>query len=116
MTDQQPYPPEWLHADATDDPRFGDGLALWQPSAGMRARAAELLQHYCARSPHTERVLIDVARDTSRDRDWLPLLVALCEQFAVTAVAAQGESLTVRRLAGDVAAARDDALDEAGAQ
>jgi hypothetical protein len=116
MTDQQPFPPDWVGNVDPNDPRLGDGLDVWQPTAGLRARAVELLHYYVARSPQTQRVLIDVARDTSREGNWLPLLVALLEQFAVTAIGAQGEALTVRRLAGDVAAARADALDEAGAR
>jgi hypothetical protein len=43
------------------------------------------------------------------------LLVAFLEQFAVTAIGTQGESLTLRRLVSQVAAAREDALGEAGA-
>lgn len=115
--DDRPYPAAWdddLAAIHPQDPRLGaEGvLATFGPSAGLRARVAELTQYYVGRSPHTERVLLDLVRDVAHGRSegWLPLVVALLEQFAQTATAAQGESLTLRRLAGDVEDARSEAL------
>ena len=46
MTDQQPFPPDWVGNVDPNDPRLGDGLDVWQPAAGLRARAVELLHYY----------------------------------------------------------------------
>jgi hypothetical protein len=69
-----------------------------QPSAGTRARVAELTQCYVGRSPETECVYSTWPATPRTDADgWIPLLVAFLEQFAVTAIGTQGESLTLRR-------------------
>lgn len=121
MTDEQPYSPEWLNDHPRRaDPRLSDVLDDYQPSAAIRARVADLWCRYAARDPEAVHTLLDLAADAMEDitddhRAFARVLLALLEQATVTAVGAQGEELTVRRLASQVAAHRADVLDEAGA-
>lgn len=102
------------------DPRLGDVLDDYQPNPALRARVGELFHLYAARDHEATYVLLDLSADVLEDitddhRAVARVLLALLEQATTTAIGAQGEPLTVSRLAGDVAAARADALMEAGA-
>jgi hypothetical protein len=117
MTDQ-PYP---LSCPHPYDPRLGDVLDDYQPTPAMRARVADLWRAYAAREPEAVYTLLDLSADVMEDltddhRAVIRVLLALLEQATETAIGAQGEPLTVRRLEALTAAARADALDEAGAQ
>ncbi|BDE16851.1 MULTISPECIES: hypothetical protein [Mycobacterium] len=114
MTD---YPGDWsTEPPHPDDPRFGDWLDPWRPTAAQRARAIELLRLYVSRSHDFNHAFVLFHRDIKSEDSGPQMLVALLEHFAVTAIGAQGEELTIARLAGDLAAARDDILQEHGAQ
>lgn len=116
MTDDS-YPKDWsTDPPHPDDPRMGDWLDPWRPTHAQRARAIDLLRLYVSRSHDFNDAFLDFYRDTSHERSGPQMLVALLEHFAVTAVGAQGEELTIRRLEGDLQAARGDVLREQGAQ
>lgn len=110
-----PYPAEWLaERPHPYDPRLSDVLDDYQPSAALRARIADLWRSYAAREPQSVYTLLDLAADITEDisddhRTVVRVLLALLEQATTTALGALGEDLTLRRLAGDTAAARDDA-------
>ncbi|KDF01932.1 hypothetical protein Y900_024135 [Mycolicibacterium aromaticivorans JS19b1 = JCM 16368] len=116
------YPAGWrAERPAASDPRLGAILDDYQPSAALRARAADLWRSYAAREPEAAHTLLDLAADITEEieddhRAVVRVLLAMLEHATTTAVGAQGEPLTVRRLASDTAAARQDALSAAVAQ
>jgi hypothetical protein len=103
MTDDT-YPPD------PGDPRLGEALEEWQPSAAQRARTIELVHAYVAREPAFAALFNAYCRDVLNERALPQALLACLEHFAVTMLGAQGEQLTVARLASDLAAARDDVI------
>jgi hypothetical protein len=98
------------------DPRLGEWLDPWRPTHAQRARAIELLHMYVSRSHEFNKAFVLFHGDMKSDDSGPQMLVALLEQFAVTAIGSQGEELTVARLEGDLKAARDEVLREQGAQ
>ena len=115
MTDEDSYPPEWGDHEPPDyyDPRLGTALDPWHPDAAQRARVAGLAHQYVSRD-HTFYIgFLGFCSDNYNAKTWPQALLALLEQFAQTAIGAQGEQLAVARLAGDVEHAREDVLREA---
>ena len=114
MTDDDTYPRDWL-GDPPDplDPRLGDCLEEWQPTDSQRARALELWHLYAARDTAFAPLFHIFCDDVLRERSLPSILIAILEHGTVCLIGAQGEELAIKRLAGDVQAARDDALGEA---
>lgn len=111
MTDS-PYPPEW-HQPPPDpmDPRLGSVLDTIRPTAPERALVADLVAMYVARDPDFAQTYQHFWADRHADKRWHAVFLALLEQFAITAVGAQGEQLSIARAQGDVQAARDDIIE-----
>lgn len=108
-----PYPPEWNDNPPPDplDPRFGSILDSIRPTAAERALVADLVLMYVARDPDFAETFQYFWFDRHGDKRWHSVFLALLEQFATTAVGAQGEALTIDRAEGDVKAARDDVIE-----
>lgn len=117
MTDN-PYPPEWDDTPPPDplDPRFGNVLDPWRPTPAERALAADLVHGYVSRDLGFEHLFLVFCRDRYAEKSWPQLLVAILEQFAATAVGAQGETLTIARTASDLQAARGEILEFGSSQ
>lgn len=114
------YPLEWLldapePLDAGDelDPRHPEFLGPWGPTPGERALVDDLALQYVAGTVDFNRMFLDFSRDRYRDRSWPQAMLALLEQLKQTAIGSQGLDLTVKRLAGDVKTAREQAAEEA---
>ena len=112
MTDN-PYPPEWDDTPPPDplDPRLGSVLDPVRPTAAERALVADLAHQYVARDHDFAETFKYFWADRHADKRWPNVFLALFEQFAVTAVGAQGERLTIARAEGDLTAARDDIIE-----
>lgn len=108
MTDH-PYPPEWNETPEPDpmDPRLGSVLDPIRPTAAERALVADLAHQYVARDRDFGETFKYFWADRHADKRWPNVFLALLEQFAATAVGAQGEALSIARAEGDVQAARD---------
>lgn len=115
MTD---YPAEWLDnteppwPDATD-PRSGEFLDPWQPTSAERALVDDLALQYVAGTIDFNTMFLRFCSDCYHQRSWPQAFLALLEAFKNTAIGSQGLDPTVKRLAGDLKAARSDALEEA---
>ena len=66
-----------------------------------------------ARDPAFTALFFAFCDDVLRERSLPQMLVAVLEHGTVCLIGAQGEELTIARLAADVQAARDDALGDA---
>jgi hypothetical protein len=107
------YPPDWDNSPPPDpmDPRLGSVLDPIRPTAAERALVADLVQMYVAREHDFAETFQYFWADRHADKRWHAVFLALLEQFATTAVGAQGEPLTIARCQGDVQAARDDIIE-----
>ncbi|OBK56182.1 hypothetical protein A5656_19935 [Mycobacterium gordonae] len=112
MTDDS-YPPEWDASPPPDpmDPRLGSVLDAIRPTSAERALVADLFAMYVARDPDFATTYQHFWLDRHADKRWHAVFLALLEQFASTAVGAQGEQLSIARAQGDVVAARDDIIE-----
>ena len=97
-----------------DDPRLGDALEPWEPSAAQRALTLDVLDRFVRRDPSCADTFLRFFADRYRDKSWPQVFLALCEHFAVTAIGAQAEALTIARVAADLRAARDDVIEFGG--
>ena len=112
MTDS-PYPPDWDDTPPPDpmDPRLGHVLAPIHPTNAERALVADLAHMYVSRDHDFAETFKHFWGDRHADKRWPNVFLALLEQFATTALGAQGEALTIARAEGDLTAARDDIIE-----
>lgn len=109
MTDS-PYPPEWDDHEP-DDPRDGIPHSV-RPTPAERALVADLVHRYVDPDDYSfPEAFQHFWRDRYTDKRWHSAFLALLEQFATTAVGAQGQALSVARAEGDKQAARDNIIE-----
>jgi hypothetical protein len=111
-TDPDGYPDSWRAAPHPFDPVLGGDLDEFRPTPRQRADVIELALAYSSREYQFGAEFLDYAADRYDNLDWPQAFLGLLALFESTAVGAQGERLTVGRLASALAAARDDALNE----
>lgn len=110
--DHDSYPREWLNEPPHPaDPRLGDDLEPWEPSAAQRALVLDLLDRYVRRDPSFAVTFLRFGAQSYGDKTWPQMFLALLEYFAQTAIGAQAEALTIARVATDLRAARDDVIE-----
>lgn len=108
------YPWEYLEGQVHPmDPRLSDILEEREPTPIDRVLVAELAHLYVSRSPAFSAVFCTLSVTWYEQLRWPTVMLALLEQFAQTAIGAQGEERTVKRLAADFLAARDDVIRDA---
>jgi hypothetical protein len=105
------YPPEW-DDDRDDDPRYSGVPHLRRPTTAERALVADLVRRYVNSADDSFAAAFEhFIGDRDSDQRRAQVFLALLDQFALTAVGAQGEQLSVARAEGDLAAARDDIIE-----
>lgn len=109
MTDS-PYPSEWDDAPPPHplDPRLGTVIDAIRPTRAERALVADLVQKYVSRDHEFGATFQHFWLDRINDGRWHAVFMALLEQFAATAVGAQGEALSIARAEEDASHARTD--------
>jgi len=103
------YPPEWDEIPPPNplDPRLGSVLDSIRPTAAERALVADLAHQYVARDHDFGETFKHFWGDRSADQRWPMVFLALLEQYATTAVGAQGEDLSIARAEDDRNKARE---------
>jgi hypothetical protein len=94
-----------------DDPRFDEVLADYQPTAQIRAAAAELRNTYANKSRIFPLAYLEIVGDCHVTGDWPRLVMALLQADHETAVGAEGEALAAVRRRADWLNALDE-IDE----
>jgi hypothetical protein len=90
-----------------------DPLERWEPTAAQRARAIELWHCHVGDDPDFAAVFDAYCADVLRERSLPQTLLAILRHGSTTMIGAQGQDLTLRRLAADLQHARADAAEEA---